>query len=278
VVNAHGRFVWYELITTNVQAAKTFYTKVMGWSAWDASVPGRSYTFFTVGKSTVSGLLHMSDDVRKMGTEPGWIGYVAVDDVDAAADRVTRLGGTLHVPPRSFSDFSRFATFVDPQNARLALLQWLKPVPEPPAEAGATGRVGWQELIAADVDKAWAFYGELFGWQRVDADTGEADAYRLFSAAGQTIGGMLSMPETMPDPFWRYYFNSGDVDAAARRVKAGGGRILDGPSEVPGGNWVVQCADPQGAVFGLEGKRDPHAIGYFEQAAPGDPSAPRSRR
>jgi predicted enzyme related to lactoylglutathione lyase len=57
-------------------------------------------------------------------------------------------------------------------------------------------------------------------------------AYQLFSAGGQTIGGMFSKPSTVPIPFWLYYFNIGDIDAAAKRVKAGGGQILEGPLEV----------------------------------------------
>ncbi len=100
-----------------------------------------------------------------------------------------------------------------------------------------------------------AFYGELFGWQKADADVGEMGTYQLFSAGGQTIGGMVTKPPTMPAPFWLYYFNIGDLDAAAQRVQAGGGQILDGPFEVPGGSWIVQCTDPQGAMFALEGMR-----------------------
>jgi predicted enzyme related to lactoylglutathione lyase len=97
----------------------------------------------------------------------------------------------------------------------------------------------------------------------------------MFSAGGETIGGMFTKPPTVADPFWLYYFNVGDVDAAAGRVKARGGEILEGPIEVPGGGWVVRCADPQGAMFALRGKRSDKAIGYFEPAAARDPSATR---
>ena len=82
----------------------------------------------------------------------------------------------------------------------------------------------------------------------------------------------------MPVPFWLYYFNVDDVDAAAQRVKAGGGQILDGPLEVPGGSWIVQCTDPQGAMFALEGKRGRKPIGYFERVASRDRSGAPGRR
>ncbi len=69
------------------------------------------------------------------------------------------------------------------------------------------------------------------------------------------IGGMFTKPATIPAPFWLYYFNTGDIDAAAQRVTSGGGQILEGPLETAGGSWVIRCADPQGAAFALEGTR-----------------------
>ena len=276
MVNPHGRFAWYELMTTDVEAAKAFYTKVMGWGAWDASMPGRAYTLFTAGKASAGGVMELPEDARKMGGKPGWVGYVWVNDVDAAADRIRRLGGVVHVPPTDVPDISRFSVFADPQTARLALFKWLKPGQEQPAEPGAPGRVGWHELLAADWEKALAFYSELFGWQKAQPDIGEMGTYQLFSAGGQPIGGMVTKPPTMPASFWLYYFNISDIDAAAQRVKAGGGQILDGPLEVPGGSWIVQCTDPQGAIFALEGKRGRNAIGYFERVA--SPSDARGRR
>ena len=221
--------------------------------------------------------MDLPEDARKMGGKPSWVGYVGVNDVDATADRIKRLGGAVHVPPTDVPNISRFSIFADPQTARLALFKWLKPGQEQPADLSAPGRVGWHELFAADWEKALAFYGELFGWQKADADTGEMGAYQLFSTGGQTIGGMLTKPPMMPAPFWLYYFNIGDIDAAAQCVKAGGGQILYGPLEAQGGSWIVQCTDPQGAIFALEGKRGHKPIGFFLRRASRDPSDVRSR-
>ncbi len=278
MVDSHGRFVWYELITTDVPAAMAFYTKVVGWGAWDASVPGKPFILFSDGKASVAGLTRLPEDARKMGVQPSWVGYVGVDDVDATADRIRRLGGTVHVPPTDVANVSRFSIFADPQTARLALFKWLQPGQQPPAEPDARGRVGWHELIATDWETAWAFYAELFGWQKADADISEAGTYQLFSAGGQVIGGMVTKPPTIPAPFWLHYFNIGDIDAAAQRVKAGGGEILDGPLEVPGGSWIVRCADPQGAVFALEGQRKSSPVGYFVRAAARDASSAPGRK
>src|SRR5262245_12038424 len=103
VVSSHGRFIWYELVTTDVEAAIAFYTKVMGWGAWDASAPGKPYILFGDGKASISGLMPLTDEARQTGANPSWIGYVGVDDVDATAHRIRCLGGTVHVPPTNAS-------------------------------------------------------------------------------------------------------------------------------------------------------------------------------
>jgi predicted enzyme related to lactoylglutathione lyase len=297
MVDSHGksfgRFIWYELITTDMKAAKAFYADVVGWGTQDASAPGMPYTLFTAGGTSVSGMMALPEDARESGIRPTWLGYVGVDDVDATADRIMKLGGAVHVPPKDIPNISRVSVAADPQMATIALLKWRKggqehfaemeqladkqqlAEMEQPAEPDAPGRVGWHELFAADWEKAWAFYRELFGWQKAPSDVGASDTYQVFTAGGKTIGGMCTKPATAPAPFWLYYFNIGDIDLAAKRVKAGGGRILNGPIEVPGGGWIAQCTDPQGAIFALAGKRRQSDIGYFERVASRDPSDAR---
>jgi len=275
MVSSHGCFVWYELTTTDAEAAKAFYAKVVGWGIRDASMPGAAYTLFTAGEVAVAGLMGLPDEARKMGALPRWMGYVGVDDVDVATDRLKRLGGTVYVPPTDVPDVSRFSVVADPQAATLTLVKWVNPGQEKPATLGTRGYIGWHELSAVSWETAFAFYGELFGWQKVDADFDGNGIYQLFSAAGQTIGGMATKPPTAPMPFWLYYFNVDDIDAAAERVRAGGGRVLEGPVEAPGGNRIARCTDPQGAMFALTKAGRSKAIGYFGPAAADDPAATR---
>jgi hypothetical protein len=207
--------------------------------------------------------MSMPEDARKAGVTPHWIGYVGVDDVDAAVDRTRRLGGAVHVPPTDVPNVSRFSVVADPQMATLALVKGAKSSPAQSAAPGAPGRVGWHELLAADWEKALAFYAELFGWQKADSHVGVMGAYQEFSVGGETIGGMFTKPATLPLPFWLYYFNIDDIEATARRVEAGGGQVLYGPTAVPGGALIVHCTDPQGAIFALLDRRGRKAIGYF---------------
>jgi predicted enzyme related to lactoylglutathione lyase len=277
VAHPHGHFVWYELITTDVDAAKAFYVEVMGWRARDLSMPGMAFTLFMVGRTPVSGLMNLPEGARKMGAQPRWVGYVGVDDLDAATDRIERLGGAVYGPPMVIPNTTRFLAFSDPQVAMLGVMQSIDPDHAKPAHINAAGRIGWHELTTADCDKAFAFYGELFGWQRADADINAAGAYQTFAVDGEAIGGMITKPRSVPSSFWLYYFNVADLDAAAKRVAALGGRILDGPLESPGGAWIVQCIDPQGALFALAGERR-RTVGYFEGPASRDPADTRRRQ
>ncbi|MGA7450914.1 MAG: VOC family protein [Rhodoplanes sp.] len=256
MVRHEGNFIWYELMTTDTEAAKAFYVNVLGWGARDVSIPGMGYTLFTVEGVSVSGLMDLPEDANEMGAKPNWIGYVGTDDVDATANLIKQLGGTVHVPPTDIPGVSRFSVVADPQMASLGLMSWLGPRLTKPTERRKPGQIGWYELLTADWEKALAFYGEAFGWEKAQAiDTGEMGTYQMFSARGQTIGGMFTKPLFVSSPFWLYYFNVEDIDAAVTRVMAGKGRILIGPIEISDGNWIVQCADPQGAIFALVGKR-----------------------
>ena len=253
---SQGRFVWYELMTTDTGAAKAFYGKVVGWGTQDMPMPDMTYTMFLAGETPMGGLMDLPEASRKMGVPPNWMGYVAVNDVDASAAQAKRLGGTVNVPPTDIPDVGRFSVISDPQGSVLALFKALTAAPDQPPAPGTPGRVGWHELLAVDRETAFAFYSELFGWQKSDAiDMGPMGTYQLFSTGGQVIGGMFNKPPAIPAPFWLYYVNVGDIDAATDRVKAGGGQILNGPMEVPGGDWIIQGMDPQHAMFALVGKR-----------------------
>ena len=271
--SSHGRFVWYELMTTDVEAAKSFYGKVVGWDTRETSMSSSRYTLFTVGQVSIGGLINLPQDAKKLGAAPQWVGYVSVDNVDTAVNRVKELGGTIYAPPTHVADLSRFSVVADPQMATFVLIESRDLDRQPPIDPGTLGHVGWHELLATDWEPALAFYREIFGWQKAVADVGPTGTYQQFSAAGQAIGGMFNRPATAPVAFWLYYFNVADVGVAADRVRAGRGEILEGPSDIPGGGRVARCTDPQGAMFALIGKQSDKGIGYFEREASRDSSA-----
>src|ERR1700726_1089784 len=205
MVDTLARFAWYELMTTDIAAAKAFYAEVVGWGTQDASTPGLAYSMFTAEGASVSGLMELPQDARKMGATPRWMGYVGCSDVDATAERIARLGGAVYVPPTD-SNIGRIAVVARPQNGSGGPGPGAKPRPPQPAELDRPGHIGWHELLAVDGEKAFAFYREIFGWQRAETETGAMETYQLFAAGGQTIGGMFTKRPIEPFPYWLFYF------------------------------------------------------------------------
>jgi uncharacterized protein len=253
---SHGRFVWYELLTTDPEAAEAYYSQVVGWGT--QPVPGFEgpSTLFTVGEAPVCGMKKLPESVRKRGAPPTWVGHVLVDDVDAATLRARRLGGTVFVDPYDIPNVCRISMIADPQNAVIGMMTWSLPQKYPPVAAAMPGRIGWHELLTTDWEQGYSFYSALFGWQKSDAlDIGDMGTYQVFAADGPPVGGMFNKPPVIPATFWLYYFNVADFDAAVERIAASGGVVANGPMEAPGGGWIVQARDPQGALFALVGRR-----------------------
>jgi uncharacterized protein len=254
LANDPGYFAWYELVTTDVPGAAAFYRDVVGWGTKEASTSELPYTLFTAGEAPTAGLMELPEAGRKMGARPRWIGYVGVSDAHATADRIKRLGGALYVPPTD-TNIGRISVVADPNSATFAVVDHLQVTAQLPVDSGKLGRIGWHELFAANLDKEVAFYCELFGWQKADTENHLADAYVTFSAGGQVIGGAFKKRPDEPVPFWLFYFNVEDLDAAAERVRAGGGRAFLNDVELPSGSWIARCSDPQGAAFALQGNK-----------------------
>jgi predicted enzyme related to lactoylglutathione lyase len=199
----------------------------------------------------VSGMLTIPPEAKAMGAPPCWTGYLWVEDVDAATDKLKAAGGHVMRPPMDIPNIGRFAIVTDPQGAPFALFRDAGGNPPPAPPPNTAGLSGWRELHAADGAAAFAFYAGQFGWTEASQfDMGPMGVYRLWDKGGQQ-GGMMTKAAQAPGPFWLYYFLVEAADAAAARVTDKGGKVMHGPHEVPGGMWAMQCVDPEGAWFGL---------------------------
>lgn len=248
------RFIWYELMTSDQDAAVAFYRAVVGWNTADVGQPGMRYTILAAGDRGMGGVMAIPAEADRAGAHPLWLGYVGVADADGAAKRIVEAGGALHRGPEDIPNVGRFAVVADPGGATFMLLT---PQPRsdapPPAEPGTPGLVSWHELSSAIGQKAaFDFYAEQFGWETLELmDMGPMGKYRIFGIDGVALGGMMDEPEGAPGPSWRYYVDVDGIDAAVERIEANGGQVLMAPHEVPGGSWIVQAVDPQGASFAL---------------------------
>jgi predicted enzyme related to lactoylglutathione lyase len=253
----YGHFCWYELMTSDAPAAERFYRAVVGWGA---QAQDEGYTLLTAGEQPVAGLMPWAEGA------PAWIGYISVEDVETAVVDIKTNGGQLHRPPADIPGVGRFAVVADPQGAVFVVMQPDPYLPPPEVPLGTPGHIGWAELNAADGPTAFPFYATQFGWTQaefpsIDGPLGGEQPppmfYQLFSTVGEggMSGGIGTMPPEAPRPHWVFYFNVDDIDSATARVRAAGGQVLMEPMEVPGGGWIINAIDPQGAVFALTGPR-----------------------
>ena len=251
-------FTWYELMTSDAEAAKRFYGEVVDWEIEDLGGAHSGYSILKAGGRGIAGLMNLPAEACEKGTQPGWIGYVGVADADAAAARLEAAGGAILRAPADIPEVGRFAVVTDPGGAPFMLLA---PTPRdgvpPRLPRMSLGNVGWHELYAADGDAAFRFYAEQFGWSEVSAlDMGPMGTYRLWSpeAGGEAVGGMMTKPADLPQPQWQFYFVVDSVEAAAERIGSAGGEVVREPMAVPDGSWIVMAIDPQGAQFALVSK------------------------
>jgi len=250
-----GRPVWYELMTTDMKAAEAFYKAVVGWTTEPFPGAGQPYTALNrAGNIGVGGILDRPADVK---APPFWAMYIAVPKLEDAVSHITRLGGRTHTDVISIPDVGRMQLMMDPQGAAFYIIEPARREqrPEGPAEIGDAS---WRELMTTDMNAAMTFYKEVFGWQPGEAmDMGQMGIYQIFNRPQGQIGGIMNRPPEMANvpPNWQIYFRVPDVDAAAERVTANGGRILNGPMDVPDGDRIVNAMDPQGAAFGLHAKK-----------------------
>ena len=246
----HGRFCWDELLTSDPDGAAAFYTALIGWGTEGWNGEGQPYRLWTNEGVPLGGFMQLPGEIAAAGVPPHWLVYMSTPDVDACVKKAESLGGSL-LEMIDIDNVGRFAVIKDPQEAVFTAYQPADQTPghDAPAELG---EFSWRELATTDWEAAWAFYSELFGWQVASRmDMGEMGVYHMFHHGAHPLGGMFNRPPEMPVSAWLSYIRVPDAHAAAAKVTELGGTVLNGPMEVPGGDYVAQCMDPQGAAFAV---------------------------
>jgi uncharacterized protein len=260
MTNKHGDYIWYELMTTDANAAQDFYSAVLGW-AFNSAGPGdKDYRQFSMHGVHVGGLLPLTPEMEQGGARPAWMGYIGVEDVDRMAVAIASANGSVHMEPQDIPGVGRFAFVADPQGALFYVM-----TPIPPEGGGSSqsfaatepkvGHCAWNELATSNPAAALNFYHDLFGWEKDgEMDMGPLGKYE-FLRHDFMLGAMMPKMPGMPVSMWTYYFRVPDIDAAVATIKANGGQILQEPTAIPGGDFSMNALDPQGAVFALVGAR-----------------------
>lgn len=260
MANSHGDFIWYELLTTDADAAQAFYGAIFGWKARDSGQPDMDYRLLTASAGDVGGLMQITDGMKAGGAQPVWLGYIAVDDVDAAVASIMKAGGKTQMPAMDIPTVGRIAMMADPQGAPFYVMRGASDQ-ESHAFAYDKPRLGhcaWNELSTSHRSAAMTFYADQFGWKKDgEMDMGSMGAYEFFRR--RDVPGMfaavMTKPAELPISLWTYYFRVADIDEAVARTKDRGGQIAHGPIEIPGGEYAANAIDPQGAMFAFVGPR-----------------------
>ncbi|MBI4501353.1 MAG: VOC family protein [Gemmatimonadetes bacterium] len=254
-MSIRGYFLWHELLTPDPQAAVAFYQRVIGWQKqkWEQDP---SYTILAYQNAPMAGVMELPEDAKAMNAPPHWMAYIGTPDVEITAWDAQRLGAKLLKGPVATPTVGKWAILSDPQGAVFAAY-----TPEQTPKVGAEPAIGdfsWHELATTSYAAALDFYRELFGWQKTGSfDMGPAGTYLMYGFGKQRLGGMYTLTgEQGGTPaHWLSYIRVPDVKPVTKAIQSAGGAILNGPMEVPGGDWVTMAKDPQGAVFAVHQKK-----------------------
>lgn len=258
-----GAFIWYELMTPDPDAAKAFYDAVIGWDIAPRDVGEGDTDYRMIRRSDggmAGGVLALSQEMQDSGALPAWYGYVHVADVDAAKQAFEAAGGTVHFD-QTMDGVGRMALVTDAQGAPLYVMTPNPPERDPDAKSDVfdyekAQHVRWNELSSTDQDGAIAFYTRLFGWRQEGAmPMGELGDYKFLYRGEGMIGAVMAKPPGMPQSNWVYSIGVDDIDRATAAVSDGGGALIEGPHQIPGGEYSAVCSDPHGVAFGLVGPR-----------------------
>ena len=232
-------------------AAEEFYKALIGWDTalWEGGE--QPYTMWMNGERSVGGVMALPEDAREAGAPPHWLAYIAAPDTDATARRAAELGAEILVPSTEIPEVGKFSVIRDPHGAVFAIhtsveeTQGREGPPRP-------GDFSWHELATDDYEAAFGFYTDLFGWEKMEAmDMGGGWMYQMYGQGGEVYGVIFNKPPEMPVSNWLLYIRVEECHRAVEKVKELGGQVMNGPMEVPGGDYVAQCMDPQGAMFAL---------------------------
>ena len=254
--NPEGDFIWYELMTRNADAAKAFYDAVVGWNVGEGAPEFGGYRM--IGRSdggSAGGVLPITAEMEEHGARPMWLGYINVADVDAKVAAIEAAGGRALMPATDIPNVGRIAMVADPQGAPFYVMKPIPPADKPEARSDVFSqtevqRCAWNELVTTDLEAARSFYPEQFGWTLGDTmPMGPMGDYQFIHQDGRMIGAMFAPPDRQPA--WRFCFRVDNLERSIDAIRNGGGEILFGPTEVPGGGMIIQATDPQGAFFML---------------------------
>jgi hypothetical protein len=247
-----GKFVWHDLMTSDVDKAIAYYTELFGWTIKDIDMGPMVYKMIHAAGQDQGGIVPLDPH---HGAPPHWMSYATVPDVDQAVAKAQELGGRVAVPGTDIPNVGRFAVIGDPTGSMISPFKPNVWGGEGAAGPPAPGTFAWHELLALDPAAAGHFYSEIFGWKVVDMDMGPMGTYHLLRRDnGKDAGGMMKKPDGSSGPSaWLPYVQVEDTNQTAKRVTELGGQVFVPPTDIPNVGRFAVTADPLGAMIAVIG-------------------------
>jgi uncharacterized protein len=245
-----GKVIFAELVTPDLAAAKQFYGGLFGWTFRDIQSGKAEYAAASLDGHPVAGLIHKEFSTGER-SQPAWLSFIAVRDVDATKNMAVQHGARVLLAPHTLPGRGRQAVLADPQGAVFAVLA--SSSGDPPDVLAVPGEWIWSSLITRDPDAGAAFYQTLFDYEVFALPADEGAQHLLFATDNYARASANSWPANKPNihPHWLNYVRVEDADKTAAKAVALGGRILVEPRLDRHGGKVAVIADPTGAAFGL---------------------------
>ncbi len=239
-----GKFVWFDLVTGDPRAAQVFYGKVFGWS-FEPVPAGADYSLIAAGGRPIGGVFQPVGARGEVGTR--WLGFVSVEDIDAALSRLEEIGFAVLLPATDVPGRGTQAIVRDPQGAVFGLMR--SAAGDPADEPVGIGEFFWVDLYTPDAAAAAAAYARM-GFSATPAGEGLGERV-LLASNGYARAGITPLPADADKAGWLPYVQVESVADTVAEAEAAGGKVMLPPdSQVLDGNVAV-IGDPLGGVIGI---------------------------
>ncbi len=243
-----GKFIWYDLATTELSKQKAFYSAVFGWTFRSIGNASDDYTLVVNGDKNVAGMFAVNP---KEGAKAGalWIGLMSTNDPKKAVDIVKQGGGAVHTPPTTLAQRGTYALLRDPEGALFGVMK--SDSGDPPDSTTDIGDFLWMDLFANQPAKLGEFYQQLAGYEISKGEVKDNVDRLILTAHGKSRAGIVPLPEDANRAGWLPYVRVADVNETLKKVTDAGGYIMVAPDEdLLDGNLAI-FSDPQGGMLGI---------------------------
>ncbi|HYK69464.1 MAG TPA: VOC family protein [Streptosporangiaceae bacterium] len=241
-----GTPCWVDLGVGDVAKATAFYRGLFGWDIQAGPPEAGGYSMCMLDGRAVAGIGQQMNP----GTPPFWTTYLASDDADATAAKITAAGGQVMMEPFEVMDVGRMFVASDPGGAAFGV--WQARAHTGVGMANEPGSLAWNENMSRSFEVNKAFYHEVFGYDYTDIGGGDME-YATLDLAGGPVGGIGGLGPEQPasrPASWVSYFAVTDTDAAVAKAVELGGMVIAPPFDTPYGRMAA-VADDQGAAFAV---------------------------